>query len=161
MAIEQETAGGTGTEISTLKMVIGGETVDAADGQTFEVVNPATGETIATAPLGGKADVDRAVEAAQKAFEDPKGWANWPAGKRGRSLAKLGELVKKNSRGACAAREPQHRQADHERAGRDRRRLARLRLLRGRRQQDLRPDDPGREARPRHHAQGADRRRAG
>ena len=97
MAIEQETAGGTGAEISTLKMVIGGETVDAADGQTFEVVNPATGETIATAPLGGKADVDRAVEAAQKAFEDPKGWASWPAGKRGRSLAKLGELVKKNS----------------------------------------------------------------
>src|SRR5215213_1153682 len=97
MAIEQETAGGTGTEISTLKMVIGGESVEAADGQTFEVVNPATGETIATAPLGGKVDVDRAVEAAQKAFEDPKGWATWPAGKRGRSLAKLGELVKKNS----------------------------------------------------------------
>ena len=78
-------------------MVIGGETVDAADGQTFEVVNPATGESIATAPLGGKADVDRAVEAARKAFEDPKGWASWPAGKRGRSLAKLGELVKKHT----------------------------------------------------------------
>ena len=97
MAIEQEPATGTGAAISALKMVIGGETVDAADGQTFEVVNPATGETIATAPLGGKQDVDRAVEAAQKAFEDPKGWASWPAGKRGRSLAKLGELVKKNS----------------------------------------------------------------
>ena len=97
MAIEQTAAGGAGTEMTTLRMVIGGETVDAADGQTFEVVNPATGESIATAPLGGKVDVDRAVEAAQKAFEDPKGWANWPAGKRGRSLAKLGELVKKNS----------------------------------------------------------------
>ena len=86
MAIEQETAGGAASEMSALKMVIGGETVDAADGQTFEVVNPATGATIATAPLGGKADVDRAVEAARKAFEDPKGWANWPAGKRGRQV---------------------------------------------------------------------------
>ena len=97
MAIEQTTAGGPDTEISALRMVIGGKTVDAADGQTFEVVNPATGASIATAPLGGKTDVDRAVDAAQKAFADPKGWAAWPAGKRGRTLAKLAELVKKNS----------------------------------------------------------------
>jgi betaine-aldehyde dehydrogenase len=75
-------------------MVIGGETVDAADGQTFDVVNPATGRTIATAPLGGPADVDRAVEAARKAFDDRKGWASWAAGKRGRSLAKFAALIK-------------------------------------------------------------------
>src|SRR5258705_8728806 len=91
MAIDQSTAG---TETSTLRMVIGGETVDAADGQTFEVVNPATGASIATAPLGGKADVDRAVEAARAAFEAPKGWSSWAAGKRGRTLAKLAALVK-------------------------------------------------------------------
>ncbi|HXG26187.1 MAG TPA: aldehyde dehydrogenase family protein [Candidatus Binatia bacterium] len=97
MAIEQSAAGGPTTEISTLRMVIGGETVDAADGQTFEVINPATGTSIATAPLGGKVDVDRAVEAARKAFEDPKGWAGWPAGKRGRTLAKLADLVRKNA----------------------------------------------------------------
>ena len=59
-------------------MIIGGEQVDALDGQTFEVHNPATGEVIATAPLAGKADVDRAVEAAQRAFEDPR------AGRAGR-----------------------------------------------------------------------------
>ena len=52
-------------------MIIGGEQVDAVDGQTFEVVNPATGEVIATAPLGGQEDVNRAVEAAQKAFDGP------------------------------------------------------------------------------------------
>ena len=79
------------------RMVIGGESADAADGQTFEVVNPATGKTVATAPLGGRADVDRAVDAAQAAFEERKGWANWAAGKRGRSLAKLADLVKKHS----------------------------------------------------------------
>jgi betaine-aldehyde dehydrogenase len=94
MAIEQTTAGGQAAGTSTLRMVIGGETVDAADGQTFEVVNPATGASIATAPLGGKADVDRAVEAAQAAFDAPKGWSSWAAGKRGRTLAKLAALVK-------------------------------------------------------------------
>jgi betaine-aldehyde dehydrogenase len=94
MTIEQTTAGGSGTEMATLRMVIGGETVDAVDGQTFEVVNPATGRTIATAPQGGKVDVDKAVAAAQAAFEAPKGWSSWAAGKRGRTLAKLAALVK-------------------------------------------------------------------
>jgi betaine-aldehyde dehydrogenase len=78
-------------------MVIGGETVDALDGQTFEVVNPATGAVIATAPLGGRDDVDRAVDAARKAFDDRKGWASWAAGKRGRSLSKLAALIKEHS----------------------------------------------------------------
>jgi acyl-CoA reductase-like NAD-dependent aldehyde dehydrogenase len=78
-------------------MTIGGEAVDAADGQTFEIVNPATGKVIATAPLGGREDVDRAVAAAQHAFEDRKGWANWAAGKRGRTLAKFAALVKQHS----------------------------------------------------------------
>ena len=79
------------------RMLIGGESVHAADGQTFEIVNPATGRVMATAPLGGRADVDRAVDAARKAFDDRKGWANWAAGKRGRSLSKLADLIKKNS----------------------------------------------------------------
>ncbi len=74
-------------------MFIGGEHVDALDGQTFEVTNPATGKVIAHAPLGGKADVDRAVEAAQKAFDGPYG--KWSAAKRGRTLQKFADLVKK------------------------------------------------------------------
>ncbi|MFL5670034.1 MAG: aldehyde dehydrogenase family protein, partial [Chloroflexota bacterium] len=85
------------TDVRATQMVIGGETVDAADGQTFEVVDPATGKVMATAPLGGREDVDRAVAAAQKAFEDRKGWATWAAGKRGRSLAKLAALIKEHS----------------------------------------------------------------
>src|ERR1044071_1360407 len=82
---------------TTARMIIGGESSDAADGPSFEVVNPANGRVIATAPLGGREDVDRAVSAAQKAFEDRKGWASWAAGKRGRSLSKLADLIKKNS----------------------------------------------------------------
>jgi acyl-CoA reductase-like NAD-dependent aldehyde dehydrogenase len=88
------TTGQTTTPIIDAKMVIGGQQVDAADGKTFDVVNPADGQVIARAPMGGREDVDRAVAAAQKAFEDPKGWANWAAGKRGRSLAKFAALVK-------------------------------------------------------------------
>ena len=77
------------------KMIIGGEQVDALDGHTFEVHNPATGAVIANVPLGGKADVDRAVEAAQKAFEGP--FSRWSAAKRGRTLQKFADLVKKSN----------------------------------------------------------------
>jgi acyl-CoA reductase-like NAD-dependent aldehyde dehydrogenase len=80
--------------ISNVKMIIGGEQVDAADGQTFDVTNPATGEVIATAPLGGAEDVNRAVKAAQAAFEGP--WSTWSASKRGRTLQKFSNLVKQN-----------------------------------------------------------------
>jgi acyl-CoA reductase-like NAD-dependent aldehyde dehydrogenase len=89
----QQAAGASGSEVARLRMVIGGEAVDAADGQTFEVVNPADGSVIATAPLGGRADVDRAVAAAQRAFEDPKGWSTWAASKRGRAMAKLAAVI--------------------------------------------------------------------
>jgi len=82
------------TGVRDVQMIIGGEQVAAADGQTFDVVNPATGETIARAPLGGKAEVDRAVTAAQAAFEDPKGWSSWSAAKRGRALAKYANVIK-------------------------------------------------------------------
>jgi betaine-aldehyde dehydrogenase len=92
MAIDQTASG-----ISALRMVIGGQSVDAADGQTFEIVNPATAKVIATAPLGGAADVDAAVTAARKAFDDPKGWSTWAAGKRGRTLAKFAALIKDKS----------------------------------------------------------------
>jgi acyl-CoA reductase-like NAD-dependent aldehyde dehydrogenase len=93
MTTEHETT----SSISTVRMVVGGQQVDAADGQTFDIVNPADGQVIARAPLGGREDVDRAVAAAQKAFDDPRGWATWAAGKRGRTLAKFAALVKSNT----------------------------------------------------------------
>jgi acyl-CoA reductase-like NAD-dependent aldehyde dehydrogenase len=80
--------------VRDVKMVINGEQVDALDGQTFETINPATGQVIARVPLGGKADVDRAVEAARHAFEGP--WSTWSAAKRGRSLQKFADLTKKS-----------------------------------------------------------------
>src|SRR6188508_1932856 len=92
-AAASDSAGAPGTPRDA-KMFINGEQVDALDGQTFEVVNPANGQVIANVPLGGKADVDRAVEAAQAAFEGP--YSKWSAAKRGRTLAKYADLVKRN-----------------------------------------------------------------
>jgi betaine-aldehyde dehydrogenase len=83
-------------EVQHLRMFIGGEPVDAADGQTFDVINPATGKVIATAPLGGREDVDRAVAAAQAALDERKGFATWSASKRGRTLQKYSGLVKQH-----------------------------------------------------------------
>ena len=73
-----------------LKNFIGGKAVDPVEGGTEDVVNPATGEAIAEAPLSTKADVDRAVEAAKAAFD---GWAATPPGERARALLRLADLV--------------------------------------------------------------------
>ena len=56
------------------KLFIGGEFVDAEDGETFETTNPSTGEAVATVARGGAADVERAVGAARKAFDE----GPWP-----------------------------------------------------------------------------------
>jgi len=94
MTTQTEAAGAATPALGTVQMIIGGERVDAADGQTFDVVNPATGELLAHVPLGGAEDVNRAVAAAQKALDDPKGFSSWSAAKRGRALQKLSNLVK-------------------------------------------------------------------
>ncbi|MFL5757232.1 MAG: aldehyde dehydrogenase family protein, partial [Chloroflexota bacterium] len=99
MTIEETTraAAGSGPDDPIgRQMIIGGQAVDAAEGRTFEITNPATGRVIATAPLGGREDVDRAVAAARKAFDDPRGWASWSATKRGRALAKLAAIVREH-----------------------------------------------------------------
>jgi betaine-aldehyde dehydrogenase len=57
------------TAVRTLQNFIGGEYVDASAEETFTVVNPATGEELATEPLSPVEDVDRAVQAARRAFE--------------------------------------------------------------------------------------------
>jgi malonate-semialdehyde dehydrogenase (acetylating)/methylmalonate-semialdehyde dehydrogenase len=51
------------TTVSKHQNFVGGEWVDATGGETMEVLNPATGKTIAEVPLSSAADVDRAVQA--------------------------------------------------------------------------------------------------
>jgi succinate-semialdehyde dehydrogenase/glutarate-semialdehyde dehydrogenase len=60
-------------------MIIQGERVGAASGQTYQVTNPATGEVVDEVPSGGAADVDRAARAAAVA---QRGWARLAANER-------------------------------------------------------------------------------
>jgi aldehyde dehydrogenase (NAD+) len=78
------------TRTKTFKNYIGGEWVDAASGETFESVNPATGDTIGVFPRSSAEDVDRAVEAAKAAFEE---WRLVPAPKRGEILYRFASLL--------------------------------------------------------------------
>jgi 1-pyrroline dehydrogenase len=76
--------------VSSYQNFVGGEWVDAADGGTMEVVNPATGETIATVPRGTEADVDRAVDAAKTALPE---WLETTPGERAEALLKLADAI--------------------------------------------------------------------
>ncbi|TKD50652.1 aldehyde dehydrogenase family protein [Sphingomonas baiyangensis] len=74
------------------QLFIGGEFVDAASGETFEVVDPATGKVFASAASGGREDIDRAVKAARGAFD---GWAATPPSQRARLLLRLADLIER------------------------------------------------------------------
>ena len=78
--------------VTSHKMLIDGEWVEAASGQTFEVRNPATGAVMARAADAGPADVDRAVKAARRAFES--GWREVTGQERGRILFRIAEKVR-------------------------------------------------------------------
>lgn len=77
------------------QMYIGGEWVNAADGQVFETTNPYSGEVWATLPRGRSADAERAVQAAHKAFTSGA-WPKLTASARGHLLRKLGDLIAEN-----------------------------------------------------------------
>ena len=76
-------------------LFIDGKWLDSVSGKTFPTVNPATGETICQVAEGDKADVDLAVKAARKAFEDGP-WRQISASDRGRLLNKFADLIEKN-----------------------------------------------------------------
>jgi 4-(gamma-glutamylamino)butanal dehydrogenase len=75
---------------------IDGELVDAASGETFERVNPATGEVIARVAAGDAEDVDRAVRAARRAF-DAADWSMADPAERKRVLLRLAELIREHA----------------------------------------------------------------
>jgi phenylacetaldehyde dehydrogenase len=77
------------------KMLIGGKMVSALSGKTFPVYNPASGTIIANVPEGDKADVDLAVAAARRAFDDGS-WAAVPPNQRGKLLWKLADLIERD-----------------------------------------------------------------
>jgi acyl-CoA reductase-like NAD-dependent aldehyde dehydrogenase len=68
--------------------------VDAIEGGTMEVLNPATGETIAQVPRGTQADVDRAVEAAKQALSE---WFETTPAERAEALLGLASAIEDNA----------------------------------------------------------------
>jgi 1-pyrroline dehydrogenase len=75
---------------TSYKNFVGGEWVDAASGETMEVVNPATGETIGDVPSCSAEDVDRAVDAAKKALPE---WLDATPKERSELLHKLADVL--------------------------------------------------------------------
>jgi 1-pyrroline dehydrogenase len=78
------------TTVEQARNYVGGEWVDAVEGGTQEVINPATGEVIGEVPRGGRADVDRAVEAAKQALPE---WRETTPQERAEALLKLADAL--------------------------------------------------------------------
>jgi betaine-aldehyde dehydrogenase len=79
---------------TSFKMLIGGEWTDASDGNTREIVSPATGDPIAEVPEATAADVDRAVVAAKKAYDET--WSDATPGERMRALLRMADIVEEH-----------------------------------------------------------------
>jgi acyl-CoA reductase-like NAD-dependent aldehyde dehydrogenase len=73
-------------------LLIGGADVDAADGATYDAIDPTTGRVWATHALAGTEDVDRAVRAAGTAFES-EAWRGLSPTRRGRLMMRLADLI--------------------------------------------------------------------
>ena len=83
------------TKIQNFKMYIDGQWVDAESGKKIETLNPENNEVWATVPEANEKDVDKAVKAAQKAFENS--WSNLLPRDRAKYLRSLADQLRKNA----------------------------------------------------------------
>jgi phenylacetaldehyde dehydrogenase len=74
------------------QLFIDGQWADAASGKTFATPDPSTGETLATVAEGDAEDINRAVRAARRAFEEGP-WGRMTASERGRIIWRIGDLI--------------------------------------------------------------------
>nr|WP_285848989.1 aldehyde dehydrogenase family protein [Mesobacillus sp. MER 48] len=77
----------------TYQLIINGGRQDSANGETYKVYNPATGEEIATVAKASKEDAELAVQAARNAFDFGK-WRHFPVNKRSRTLNKIASIMR-------------------------------------------------------------------
>lgn len=70
-------------------LFIGGEWVPPSSAGRIEVRNASTGEAAGSVPEAAEADVDAAVAAARRAFDDPSGWSAWTPTERAAALERL------------------------------------------------------------------------
>jgi aminobutyraldehyde dehydrogenase len=80
--------------VTTQKIFVGGKWTEAADGATMDVLNPATGQTIAQVPACTAADVDAAVDAAKEALPE---WLDSTPGERAALLLELANILEANA----------------------------------------------------------------
>lgn len=80
----------------SMKMLIGGQWVESASGKTFETIDPSTGQVLARVAEGEAEDIDRAVAAARRAFEQGA-WPKLTPAKRAHLLLKLADLIERNA----------------------------------------------------------------
>src|SRR5437867_9056883 len=78
------------------KLRVGGKWTDAADGKTFETLDPASGEVLARVAEAGAEDVDRAVAAARRSFEAGT-WRELPPAERAKVLWKIGDMLEERA----------------------------------------------------------------
>src|SRR4029453_18090554 len=78
------------------KMLIDGKWVAAASGKTFDTPNPATGQVLARVAEGDAEDIDRAVRAARRAFDDGP-WPHTGPSARERILLKVADLIEEHA----------------------------------------------------------------
>ena len=83
------------TKIQNFKMYINGLWVNSESGKTIETVNPENNEVWATVPEANEKDVDKAVKAAQNAFE--KSWSNLHPRERAKCLRSLADQLRQNA----------------------------------------------------------------
>ncbi|WP_426518183.1 aldehyde dehydrogenase family protein [Diaminobutyricibacter sp. McL0618] len=76
------------------KLLIDGQWVDSASGQTIDAVNPANGELLCRIARGNSDDVDRAVAAARRAFEGP--WSHYTPHERRKLLLRVHDVIMDN-----------------------------------------------------------------
>jgi aldehyde dehydrogenase (NAD+) len=77
------------------KLFINGQFVESRSQKTFETYNPATGEVLANVYEAGPEDIDLAVKAARKAFDEGP-WSKMSAAQRSRLMYKLADLMEEN-----------------------------------------------------------------
>ncbi|BBU29577.1 aldehyde dehydrogenase [Burkholderia sp. THE68] len=82
---------------SAQKMLIDGAWVQSTSGATLDVINPADGELLARVPSADETDVDRAVLAARRAFDD-SAWSRMKPTDRERLLLRVADLIEANAR---------------------------------------------------------------
>jgi betaine-aldehyde dehydrogenase len=77
------------------QMYIGGQWVDSSNGESFDVINPATESVLSSIAAGSIQDVDRAVAAARAQFDGGE-WSKMPGAQRGRLLNRLADLLERD-----------------------------------------------------------------